>query len=208
MSYTRPGASGHYIYGDGENVNFNGFPVTDDEIDVFIHELYGDSEGGGAEFWERFYHGRRIIENFQKGIEVKRYYKYSDKIETAAKTAAALACEIWREHYTPIIGAEQVEYMLAKFQSSEQIYEDMAKNDYVYFIAECVRNAGHHVPIGYCAGQPKEEYLFLSKLYVRKDYRGRGIARSFIEESAALCRWKYGFTKPHPALKCRGLCCD
>ena len=28
-----------------------------------------------------------------------------------------LAREIWEEHYTPIIGAEQVAYMLDKFQS-------------------------------------------------------------------------------------------
>ena len=29
----------------------------------------------------------------------------------------SLAAEIWRQHFTPIIGADQVEYMLEKFQS-------------------------------------------------------------------------------------------
>ena len=34
---------------------------------------------------------------------------------------ATLAEEIWREHYTPIIGAAQVDYMLEHFCNEEQI---------------------------------------------------------------------------------------
>ena len=63
------------------------------------------------------------INNFHKGFVLKRFCKHSYTAEQAAGKISALAGEIWREHYTPIIGAEQVEYMLAKFQTAERILE-------------------------------------------------------------------------------------
>jgi len=54
---------------------------------------------------------------------------------------AVLADEIWREHFTPIIGTAQVEYMLAKFQSAERIFADITENGYVYFtVSDTVGN--------------------------------------------------------------------
>jgi len=113
-------------------------------------------------------------------------------LEAAAIVIAALADEIWREHYAPIIGMEQIEYILKKFQSAEQIREDIKRNDYVYYTAEYIK---HRELIGYCAAQPKEDYMLLSKIYVGKDYRGRGIARSFLDEVTALCRYEYSFDR-------------
>jgi len=111
-----------------------------------------------------------------------------------AKTAAiaALAGIIWREHYTPIIGAAQVEYMLKKFQSAERIYSDIMSGGYTYFIANCPETDDL---IGYCGVAPKEDYLLLSKIYIRRDKRGKGIARAFLIEAAALCENEYGFDK-------------
>ena len=123
---------------------------------------------------------------------IQKFTKYTDNLELDSKFIAALADEIWREHYTPIIGETQVDYMLEKFQSAEQIYVDIKQNDYVYFTARHIKS---DEMIGYCATKPKEDYLLLSKIYVRKDYRGRGIARSFLDEVVALCRFEYGFDK-------------
>jgi ribosomal protein S18 acetylase RimI-like enzyme len=69
--------------------------------------------------------------------------------------------------------------MLAKFQSPEQICVDIEDNNYTYFTAACPEKQDI---IGYCATQPREDYFFLSKIYVRVDYRGKGIARSFLSE--------------------------
>ena len=41
-------------------------------------------------------------------------------------TVATLAQEIWTQHFTPIIGASQVDYMLNKFQSTEAITAQIA----------------------------------------------------------------------------------
>ena len=38
-----------------------------------------------------------------------------------SKRVAKLADEIWRQHFTPIIGIEQVEYMLNKYQNVQSI---------------------------------------------------------------------------------------
>jgi len=124
-------------------------------------------------------------------IKIQKITKQTDKLESKTKTTAILAEEIWREYYISLIGEAQVEYMLTKFQSAEQICTDIKQNGYIYFTAENITNGEI---IGYSANQPKEGYLLLSKLYVRKDYRGKGIARRFLDESITLCR-EYGFDK-------------
>ena len=138
------------------------------------------------------HHGSRVIDNFQKGIRVEKLTKHAYNLESKATAVAALADGIWREHFTPIIGEAQTDYMLKKYQSAEQICEDIKQNGYVYFTAEHIKNSEL---IGYCASQPKEDYMLLSKIYVRKDYRGIGVARSFLDEVVALCRFEYGFEK-------------
>jgi diamine N-acetyltransferase len=51
------------------------------------------------------------------------------KVETNSQvaTVAKLAREIWVQHFTPIIGDAQVEYMLHKFQSSEAIASQLGE---------------------------------------------------------------------------------
>lgn len=91
-----------------------------------------------------------------------------------AAELAHLAADIWREHYTPMIGRAQVEYMLEKYQSEEKILSDVSTNGYRYFMAYDDDNM-----VGYCAAKPEYEKkgLLLSKFYVEKSNRGRGISR-------------------------------
>ncbi|MCL2014053.1 MAG: GNAT family N-acetyltransferase [Oscillospiraceae bacterium] len=117
------------------------------------------------------------------------------KAQTIA--VAELAARIWTEHYTPIIGIGQVEYMLGKFQNAEQIYTDIQDNGYIYFAAEKAPVQHHKTGgmVGYCAVVPQDEHLLLSKLYTCKEYRRKGIAKSFLRKTAALCREEFGFDK-------------
>ncbi len=100
----------------------------------------------------------------------------------------ALAREIWTEHYIPIIGKEQVAYMLARFQSAQAISEQIA-NGYLYFL---IQEAGQF--IGYISVQPKEQELFLSKIYVLSSWRGRGYGRKAVRFVEGLAKGK-GLTK-------------
>jgi len=88
---------------------------------------------------------------------------------------------IWHEHYTPIIGVEQVVYMLEKFQSAATMRSQMEKG-YQYFLIVKEKS-----PVGYLSFIKKEEELFLSKIYILSEERGQGtgrIAFQFIETQA------------------------
>ena len=45
-----------------------------------------------------------------------------------------IAREIWREHYPPIIGIEQVEYMLEHFHSKDAITLELTQENYAYYL--------------------------------------------------------------------------
>ncbi|EEG32200.1 acetyltransferase, GNAT family [[Clostridium] methylpentosum DSM 5476] len=96
---------------------------------------------------------------------------------------ARLANEIWQEHFTPIIGAGQVAYMVEKFQSVHAIADAVNNQGYRYYMA-----FENGELIGYCGVQPQQNELFLSKLYLRKDCRGRGISKQLLAEAVAYCK--------------------
>jgi ribosomal protein S18 acetylase RimI-like enzyme len=95
---------------------------------------------------------------------------------------AQLADEIWREHYIPIIGIKQVDYMLSKFQSSQAISHQISEEGYIYYlISEGNKN------LGYISVKEKDKELFVSKVYIHSDYRGKGFGRqaiNFIQNKA------------------------
>ncbi|MGB3758790.1 MAG: GNAT family N-acetyltransferase [Rivularia sp. (in: cyanobacteria)] len=86
-----------------------------------------------------------------------------------------LARDIWNEHYLPMIGSHQVSYMLDKFQSEDAI-EQQIKEGYKYYII-----LENQVEVGYLSVQSRAEKLFLSKLYVQKYFRGKGIGKQGIQ---------------------------
>lgn len=96
---------------------------------------------------------------------------------------AALAEEIWREHFTPILPAGQVDYMLEKFQSAPAMTRQMAEENYRYFFLERDGKA-----IGYTGIKSEDGKLFLSKLYIQKQHRGNGYASEAFAFLEALCR--------------------
>ena len=92
---------------------------------------------------------------------------------------ARLAHKIWNQHYVPIIGQAQVDYMLNKFQDAEAISHQI-ENGYEYFII-----FHEQKPCGYLALIPNtvEKKLMISKIYVDSDFRGLGLGSSLIDFS-------------------------
>lgn len=92
-----------------------------------------------------------------------------------------LAEEIWTQHYTPIIGIDQVEYMLENFQSFEAIEKQISEGmiySLLFFEGD---------PVGYLASKPQGGDMFLSKIYVLSRMRGKGIggyAMNYLESRA------------------------
>lgn len=92
------------------------------------------------------------------------------------KALTRLATKIWREHYTPLIGREQTEYMLERFQSEEAIAESI-QSGVEYYMAFC-----DDVLCGYAAAKHIDEgnTVFLSKFYVENLYRGKGLSKKLL----------------------------
>ncbi|HEY9017144.1 GNAT family N-acetyltransferase [Thiomicrospira sp.] len=92
---------------------------------------------------------------------------------------ADLAKPIWQQHFTPIIGEQQVAYMLEKFQSAKAIQQQIHDGT-SYFAAQMNQNL-----VGYMAlvPDPQQAKVMLSKLYVSKDYRTKGIGKSLLNQA-------------------------
>ena len=105
----------------------------------------------------------------------------SVEIETVStdqdiECVAALARDIWMHHYVPIIGEEQVEYMLLNVQSSAAIKSQIADGA-EYYLAKI-----ENEPVGYVGLSTDEnrDKILLSKLYVRDITRGKGAGKAIL----------------------------
>jgi len=96
----------------------------------------------------------------------------------------SLAKEIWTEHYVPLIGKEQVHYMLGRFQSTQAISEQIQRG-FLYFLIE-----EDNQFIGYIGVQQKGNELFLSKIYIKSSHRGRGYGKKTIQFTEKLAKEK------------------
>ncbi|MDR1914612.1 MAG: GNAT family N-acetyltransferase [Clostridiales bacterium] len=104
-------------------------------------------------------------------------------------SVAALAEQIWKEHYTPIIGEDQVRYMLDNFQNYDAMTRQINEDGYIYYAAYWEK-----VLVGYAAAvtlaslsdfsktNKADKSVYLSKLYVNKDYRRKGISRELVRQ--------------------------
>lgn len=109
----------------------------------------------------------------------------AEKADTDEKlqAIAGLAEIIWNEHFTPIIGKEQVDYMVEKFQSYRALKEQV-KEGYEYY-----RIFDGDEFCGYTGIHPDADgRLFLSKLYIKKEARGRHLATRAFDFLIRLCR--------------------
>ena len=112
---------------------------------------------------------------YRRGMNLERV----ENVEQIA-AVAALAREIWTEHYVPIIGAAQVEYMLGRFQSEAAIARQIAAEGYEYHLAP---------EAGYLALVPDlaRKSVLLSKIYVQAGVRGTGLGRGLMAFAEARC---------------------
>ena len=93
-----------------------------------------------------------------------------------------IARDIWTEYYPPIIGIDQVEYMLENYHSKDAITNEITRDNYAYYLIKDKNRI-----IGYIGIQLKGDYLFLSKIYILSSERGNGVGKAsmnFIKDLA------------------------
>ncbi|WP_223548520.1 GNAT family N-acetyltransferase [Aestuariivivens sp. NBU2969] len=107
------------------------------------------------------------------------------KTEHDYQIVAKLADIIWREHYIPMVGKAQIDYMLEKFQSAKVIGEQ-SNQGYEYYLINF-----NTTPVGYISIKKEDDSLFLSKIYVLSNHRGKKIGKTalqFVEKKAKASR--------------------
>lgn len=96
------------------------------------------------------------------------------------KRLATLAKSIWEEYFVCILTNQQISYMIEKFQSETALKEYITLKGYEYYFI-----CNEKGELGYFGIHDEGDSLFLSKLYLKADMRGKGIssnAFTFIEE--------------------------
>lgn len=87
-----------------------------------------------------------------------------------------LAHKIWYHHYVPIVGKEQIDYMIEKIYSQSSLTEQMHDKKHLFYLIET-----DHEKIGFIAISGAEE-KFIHKFYIDQDIQGKGIGSSVFEE--------------------------
>jgi len=93
-----------------------------------------------------------------------------------------LANEIWHDYYPSIISTEQIDYMLNKFYSKENLLDQMAQNQVFYLLFD------DEIPIAYASVSTTDgKSWFLHKFYLRSNLHRKGIGSGFLKEIEDVC---------------------
>jgi diamine N-acetyltransferase len=111
-------------------------------------------------------------------------YKVTNTIDI--EITAQLAHKIWNDHYVPIIGQNQVDYMLNKFQNFDAICSQI-KIGYEYFLISNNKKA-----IGYLCliTDNVKKKLMISKIYIDQSEKGNGFGIQLINYTKKLAKEK------------------
>jgi ribosomal protein S18 acetylase RimI-like enzyme len=114
----------------------------------------------------------------------------SDMIAVATPSeiaaVATLAHLIWREHYVPIIGKEQVDYMLEIFQSAPAISAQIANGYEYYLVCEQGVNVGYFALVL----SSEDASMLLSKIYILPSCQGQGLGKQVLAFAESECQAK------------------
>lgn len=96
---------------------------------------------------------------------------------------ARLANEIWHEYFARLLSPEQIDYMVQMYQSLDALTRAVRQQGYTYFLGY----EGDDL-VGYCGVKPDGDRLFLSKLYLRSDMRGKHLSSLLLGRAVELAR--------------------
>lgn len=97
--------------------------------------------------------------------------------ESDLDAIAAMAREIWDQHYVPMIGREQVDYMLGKFYSHQSLVEQQRKGHRFYLIRRQDETLGF-----LSVSKSGEADYFLHKLYIYSRKANAGAGTEVLQE--------------------------
>lgn len=106
------------------------------------------------------------------------FARVSSSNDNVIRDTSSLATHIAREHFDPLVGSEQNDYMIDHFLSPYAIREQI-EGGHEYYI---VLSPEEKRPIGIVAVRPRNDHtLLISRFYLLKEERGKGYARSMMQ---------------------------
>ncbi len=81
---------------------------------------------------------------------------------------------VWHNYYKDIFSQEQINYMLKKYQSTAAVKQQMS-DSYIYYMLLVDNELA-----GYLCFKNHGDYIFISRLYIKAEYRRQGLARRTI----------------------------
>ena len=86
---------------------------------------------------------------------------------------AELAKDIWNKHYVPIIGQEQVNYMLEKIYNQESLLEQTEKKGHQFFL---ISNVATNKTIGFISiSTDNQKDFWIHKFYISATEQNKGM---------------------------------
>lgn len=99
------------------------------------------------------------------------------------------AYHVWHNYYKDIFSPEQIDYMLNKYQSKAALKKQMSEG-YIYYMLLADQQLA-----GYMCVLVQSSYLYLSRLYIKAEFRRQGLAKKTISHLDAIFRNpELGFT--------------
>ena len=98
---------------------------------------------------------------------------------------AAMADEIWHECFQELLSPAQIDYMVGLFQSAPAMRAQVAAGGYQYYFLLLGGERAGYMAI---QPQPAADSLFLSKVYLKKAFRGKKITSAAFRFLEAYCR--------------------
>lgn len=110
-----------------------------------------------------------------------------ERVETQEQidTLCSIAQRVWHETFDALLPEGQTDYMIQKFQSDAAVKDQMAHQNYRYYLAKLGKEYGGFV--GYAPWYEGKAEMYLSKVYLLPEARGQGIVRvlfNWVEQEA------------------------
>jgi ribosomal protein S18 acetylase RimI-like enzyme len=105
------------------------------------------------------------------------------KLKAAAKEeldiVSTLAEKIWNAHYVPIIGQQQVDYMLNRMYSRKSLEEQLTQKQHLFYL---VALNDSDIQGFVSVNREQDDHWFLNKFYILPDKAAKGLGTTVFEE--------------------------
>ncbi len=104
-----------------------------------------------------------------------------ERLETQEQidTLCAIAQTVWHETFDPLLPPGQTDYMIDKFQSDHAIKDQLAHQNYRYYLAKL--NGEYAGFVGFAPHYQGQEEMYLSKVYLLSQYRHQGVVKAMFD---------------------------